>query len=315
MNVYGEPLDINASAFDRRRRTGIGGSDAAAILGVSPWASALSVYNEKRGLGSDFRTTERMVWGQRLEDAVRQGYAEDTGRKVQRVGFRRSREYPWLIGHPDGDAGDRLLEIKVTGQTWDEVPAHYFTQVQHYMLLMGRPLCDLAALVNGRELRIETIEADADFQAAMLDDLASFWEHVRSGIPPLPDGSESARKALRTVYPDVLDDVKEATPQIDGLLAGYVTAKAIMRAAETDAEQAAQLLQAYLGGVGKLVGESYDATWSEARGSVSWKGVAQAYRTTLAHLQSSANFDAIEEAHRGEPSRRFAVKARKEGTA
>lgn len=314
MNIYGEPLDSTASPFDQRRRSGIGGSDAAAILGVSPWASALSVWSDKRGLSASTEPSERMLWGTRLEDAVRAGYAEDTGRKVQRVGFRRHKDIPWLIGHPDGDAGDRLLEIKVTGQTWDEVPAHYYAQVQHYMMLVGKPLCDLAALVNGRELRIDTIEADPEFQGAMVEELASFWEQVRSGIPPLPDGSESARQALRKVYPDTLEDVKEATPQIEALMADYAAAKAIARAAEMDAEDAAQTIQAYLGGVGKLVGAEYDATWSEAQGSISWKGVAQDYRAVLESIRYNG-IDGIEEAHRGEPSRRFAVKARKEGTA
>lgn len=64
------------------RRTGIGGSDAGAILGLNPWSSPLKVYTSKLGLAPPTPDNERMAWGRRLEAPVRDWYAEHTGRRV-----------------------------------------------------------------------------------------------------------------------------------------------------------------------------------------------------------------------------------------
>jgi len=325
MNIYGEPA--TGDAFTKRRRSGIGGSDAAAILGVSPWASALGVWQEKRGLSDGFDPSERMIWGTRLEDAVRKGYAEDTGYHVQRTGFRRHKEYDFLIGHPDGMTDDRILEIKVTammGDGWGEpgsadIPSHYACQVQHYMMLMDVPLCDLAALVGGRQMNIYTIPADKPFQQALLDEEALFWELVKSGTPPAPDGSADAGKALRRLYPKATEDSIEATPEMDAIAARYLLTKGMAATAKRETDQLAQELQAYIGEHSRLIGDGYTATWPEVQGRIDWKAVAAAYRSIIEHSEDAGtearhvtDYEGIEAQQRGEPSRRFSVK---EGTA
>jgi putative phage-type endonuclease len=62
-----------------QRRHGIGGSDAAAALGLSPWKTPLSLYLEKTGDARPFRDNESMLWGRVLEPAIRAEYTRRTG--------------------------------------------------------------------------------------------------------------------------------------------------------------------------------------------------------------------------------------------
>ncbi len=66
------------------RATGIGGSDAAAVCGLNPYKSPVDVYLEKVGAAAPVDETERMFWGNKLEDVVADVYSDRTGRKVRR---------------------------------------------------------------------------------------------------------------------------------------------------------------------------------------------------------------------------------------
>lgn len=63
----------------------IGGSEAAVILGLSPWATPLSLYLRKKGLlpEPDLDSKDYIKWGKRLEEPVAQAYSEETMRPVQ----------------------------------------------------------------------------------------------------------------------------------------------------------------------------------------------------------------------------------------
>ena len=69
------------------RRKGIGGSDAAAIMGANPYASPLSVYLDKLGLAQEKEITEAMRQGTDLEDYVAKRFSEATGKKVRNRGI------------------------------------------------------------------------------------------------------------------------------------------------------------------------------------------------------------------------------------
>ena len=99
------------------RRKGIGGSDAAAIVGLSKWATPFTIYMDKLGLLPEKEETEAMRQGRDLEEYVACRFAEQTGKQVQRCNYMiRNCEYPWAIADIDGrvvreNAG---LECKTT---------------------------------------------------------------------------------------------------------------------------------------------------------------------------------------------------------
>lgn len=84
------------------RRKGIGGSDVAAVLGLSPYKTPLDVWNDKLGLSEDHEQSEAAYWGTTLEDTVAKEFQKRTGYKIQRVDHQFSDpENQWMICNID----------------------------------------------------------------------------------------------------------------------------------------------------------------------------------------------------------------------
>lgn len=92
--------ELNRAEWLAQRRTGIGGSDVAAVLGLSKYKSPLDVYNDKIGETPDGETSQAAYWGTKLEDVVAQEFQARTGLKVQRVNKQLSRE-EWMHANID----------------------------------------------------------------------------------------------------------------------------------------------------------------------------------------------------------------------
>ena len=92
--------ELNRDAWLAQRRTGIGGSDVAAILGLSKYKSPLDVYADKTGQTPDGEQSQAAYWGTKLEDVVAKEFQERTGLKVQRVNKQLSRE-EWMHANID----------------------------------------------------------------------------------------------------------------------------------------------------------------------------------------------------------------------
>jgi putative phage-type endonuclease len=328
--IYGAPP--SGDAFTDRRRTGVGGSDAGAILGVSPWLSRLGCWEEKRGIrGSEIIPSERMIWGNRLQSAILAGYGEDHGVRTSAGRFRRSEAFPFVIGHPDGFAearrepyrAPRIVEVKAVAmmdEQWgepgsDAIPPQYYAQVQHYMVLAGYAVADLTALIGGRELRTFEIPRNPAFIDAMLDEEEGFWRLVEHAIPPEPDGSEDAGKALRALYPRAIPEEIPASGPIAEVVALLLDAKERAKLADAEAERHAQTIQAFMGARERLLVEGAKVTWTNRAGSTSWKSVAEAaeaeirlYAAKLPEEDREALLSALAglpERFRGKPSRVF----------
>ena len=84
----------------KTRQTGIGGSDVAAILGLSRYKSALDVYNDKVGEVSDSEQSQAAYWGTQLEDIVAKEFQKRTGMKVQKINSQLSRD-GWMHANID----------------------------------------------------------------------------------------------------------------------------------------------------------------------------------------------------------------------
>lgn len=185
------------------RRTGIGGSDAAPACGQSKWKSRYRLWLEKRGMVPDGPETEPMLWGNRLEPIVRQEYANRTGRELVTPGvILRHPKYPCLLANIDGQAihENRGYEGKTsrTGEGWgdpgtNEIPDEYTLQVQHYMLVTGLPVFDVAVLIGGSDFRIYEVEADKELQELIIDKELDFWSLVESGSEPEAESPEDTR--------------------------------------------------------------------------------------------------------------------------
>jgi putative phage-type endonuclease len=162
-------------------------------MGLSKWATPLSVYLEKIGEGQPVEETPAMHWGTALEPVILSAYQDQTGLQIAAPGLLRHDKHPFVIGTPDGIAVDRIVEAKTarSAEGWgepgsDEIPEPYILQVQHYMMLTGKALADVAVLIGGSDFRVYTVPADPELQGMMLDAEASFWSRVQDRIPPEP---------------------------------------------------------------------------------------------------------------------------------
>lgn len=198
------------------RARGIGGSDIAAILGISPFESPFSLWHRKRGTLPPPQETDPMRWGRRLEDDVVEEYRDrHPAWEVTCTGTWRNRHRPWqlatpdrAVSHPDGARG--VLEVKTSrdGADWgraggDHIPAHYRAQVLWYMDTLGVDWCDVAVLISGSDYREYRIGYDS-VEAAFLREHGQWFIDSLYGDqrPPL-DGAEATYQALRTLQPDI----------------------------------------------------------------------------------------------------------------
>ena len=192
------------------RKSGLGGSDAAAILGVDPYRSALQVYAEKTDLIEPQEDNDILWWGRKLQPIVAQAYRRETGRKLQYYGnhFFVSQDRPHFFASLDAmivePAG--ILEIKtsevVTQQELEqEIPINWQVQIQHCLGVIGLEMGSFTVPLPHRRLFWVDVPADKDFIELLFDKEAAFWQQVQEHRPPDPDASESARAVLQKMYP------------------------------------------------------------------------------------------------------------------
>jgi len=177
------------------RRKGIGGSDVAAIMGLSPWKTAYQVYREKRKEVEDWGGNSLTDWGKRMEPAIRQWYSDETGRDVRlpdKIMYHP--QHPFMLASLDGFTDDgRVVEIKTarSGKDWGEpgtnqIPDYYAVQVHHYMTITGFQVADIPVSIAGSSPSLYIVEADKEISEMIIEACAKFWERVQSGNPPDP---------------------------------------------------------------------------------------------------------------------------------
>lgn len=193
------------------RKGSIGGSDAAAIVGLNDYSSAYAVWAEKSGLLPEKEDNESMRQGRDLEEYVAQRFAEKTGKKVRRCNAIIYNDlYPFAHANIDRDivGEDAGLECKTTSVlnmsrfAGGEYPANYYVQCQHYLAVTGKKKWYLAVLVLGREFMVFEIERDDDEIKALMDAERKLWDCVVSGEHPTVDGSKATSDAIKAVYSD-----------------------------------------------------------------------------------------------------------------
>lgn len=214
---------INTQNLDRDqwlqvRKGGIGSSDAAAAVGLNPYRSQLELWMEKSGRapvappgdgGADDQSP--MYWGSLLEPIVAAHYTRRTGNRVRRINaVLQHPEHPWMLANIDrevlGAPDVQLLECKTAGiqGAWlwrDGVPEYVQLQVQHQLAVTGKHAADVAVLLGGQELQIYRLERDEELIAQLIALEREFWGYVERDQEPPADGSDSADRALRALYP------------------------------------------------------------------------------------------------------------------
>lgn len=246
--------DISRDEWIKLRRQGIGGSDAAAILGLSQYSSAYQIYCDKTGLLTEEEDNEAMRQGRDLEQYVADRFEEAAGKKARRCNFILINEqYPFMLGNIDRmitgeDAG---LECKTTSALNKsdfengDVPASYYVQCMHYMALTGKQKWYLAVLVLNRGFYWFEIPRNEEEIRALISAEKDFWEnHVLARREPAPDGSEMAAEVLKKLYGRGNDDEVIPLTGYEDKLRRFDEIDTLSKTIEKEQEQIRQEIQA-----------------------------------------------------------------------
>lgn len=195
------------------RRTGVGASDVAGIVGLSNWASPMSVWADKVGLSTDDRDSEEMEFGRRAEVMLGPWFTDRTGLHV--VGEQtwcHNPTRPWMLCTVDGFVADDpgapwdallgVLEFKTSGPgEWDEIPEAYQVQVQWQLGVTDYERAWVGAL-HGRRFRVYELDRDAEVLARLIEIVGEFWfNYVLPGVPPPVDDHEATAAVLNRLWP------------------------------------------------------------------------------------------------------------------
>lgn len=260
----------------KERKKGIGGSDAAAIMGANPYSSPLTVYLDKLNLLPEKEISEAMRQGTDLEEYVAKRFVEASGKKVRNCNkILVSNEYPWMLANIDRtivgeDAG---LECKTTSifNKHDfesgEVPVTYQWQCQHYMAVTGCQRWYLAVLVLSKGFYIYQVDRNDQLIKLLIDEERAFWEeHVLKNIPPLPIGIEADDDALEILYPQSSEDTADLT-SVSATLDWIEIQKKNIETLEKSIEAAKQEIKQALGECERGINDKFRVSWKTVNSS------------------------------------------------
>ena len=184
-------LKQNTAAWSEERKKYIGSSDTPIILGLSPFKTALELYEEKIGKREPAPQNYATAKGHAMENVVRQKCEFRFGRKFEPRVFTEG----FLIASLDGYSPDLLLEIKNPGREAHdaakagEIPRHYYAQVQHQMYCAGVFKAAYASYFED-DLVVVEVDYDREFMVDALKHLEFFKACVDNRTPPEPTAED-----------------------------------------------------------------------------------------------------------------------------
>lgn len=263
------PADADRAAWLTARRSGLGSSDVAAVLGISRYGNALSVWHDKTGgLPLESDDSEPALWGRAFEETVAREWARRNRSVVRRVGLVANVDRPWqmctldrrVLKCPLADADERCaVEIKCR----DKVKASQFragvaddvlVQTLWQADVCGYDHIHAAVLIGGNDYRQYVIRVKD--HAQLIDDLrtagARAWEQIQTRRPPVlahdadPDVLLDLYGRLHPDRAGVVDITRDVDTQ--EAVAEYLDAHEVYAAAEKRKKAAKAKILAGLAG-------------------------------------------------------------------
>lgn len=300
----------DAVAHDRSKF--IGGSDTAAILGVSPWKSPFALYQEKTGeYQEEITPAKQKIFnrGKRWEPIVIEMLVdelEDRGHDVKII-TRNQRyidpDYGFLAAEIDLelmlDGHHVNAEMKTvhpfSAKDWgeqdtDEIPIYYTSQVAHGQMVTRRNRTVVAALIGADDLRVHFVDRDEELIDIIRGKEIEFWERIQRREAPEPTDLED----IKRLYQIDSGAVLEADEELLELIAQASSKKSELKAAETSYEVLSTMIKARMGEAAVLLHNGQKlATWknNKASAKTDWK---EAFYESIRHtVISPADVDLI----------------------
>lgn len=175
----------------QNRSKGIGASEAGTVLGLNPWETPYQLWRRKKGIDPPKVENFAMVAGHLLEDAVAQFFKRESHCHIIKASTDdytiTNTDTPYLRVSPDrtfwrtgathNEASKSILECKTTQMQIDadDLPKHWFCQLQMNLGVGEYKDGALAWLTAGREFGYRDIDFDPEFFGWMRDEITKFW--------------------------------------------------------------------------------------------------------------------------------------------
>lgn len=200
------------------RAGGIGGSEIAAVLGLSPYESRFSLWHRKAGIVGPQPDSDEKRRGHYLEPAVAAWFADQHPEyAVRTAGTYQHADRPWQRANPDrlltvprGRRHRALLECKTDAEAWkwgtpgtDQVPIYYRTQVIWYLDVLGLDLAHVAVLLGQLEFAEYVVEYNAAEAALLREAAREFLDSIAAGAAPDIDEHAETYRVIRELHPDI----------------------------------------------------------------------------------------------------------------
>jgi putative phage-type endonuclease len=254
-----------AGPAQQDRSSFLGGSDAAAVMGLSPWATPVELWQQKtmraKKEAPDAAAVKRWARGHKMEPFIREMAIDklrDMGLAVELITCNErytDQEHPWMSCEID-------FELRLTGECYingelarfdgehinadaksvhgfarkkwgeedtEDVPIEYAAQFMFGLMVTGRNRCLVAALRSFDDVDIYWTLRDDETIAGMRPKLVEFWvDHVQADVPPDPMKFSD----IKALFP--LDDGQavDASQDIADKVARLRTVKADIKALE-----------------------------------------------------------------------------------
>lgn len=269
------------------RRKYIGGSDIAAIMGMSRYSTPLKLWLEKTGQiePDDLSNVESVQLGTELEEFVARKFARETGKKVRKQKkMYMHKDYPYMAAHIDRlvTGSDEILECKTCGaykeDEWADItveeeingkketvikykiPQEYVLQVVWYLGITGKAVGNIAVLIGGQKFKKRKIKFDKELFDLMVDMAKDFWYSVQNNIPPAVSFGDNS--LLSKMFPSHNQDYIEKQ-DIENKVSKLQQVKEDISALTEEKETLEAEIKKAVGENLGIITERYKVTWKE----------------------------------------------------
>ena len=139
----------------------------------------------------------------------------------------------------------------------------------HQLAVTGKQAADVAVLLGGQELQIHRIERDEAMIAQLIALEQQFWGCVQNRIPPAVDGTDSADRALRALFPRETEECKDFSQDrsLSVLFEDYLDTRGQAERMKVKEDELKQQLQMAMGSAAKAQFETGFITWRKSKDS------------------------------------------------
>ena len=211
---------MNQQQWHEWRAQGIGASDAPVIMGVSPFKTINQLWEEKV-FGKKQADNAAMARGRALEPVALDFFMAETGYLMETQVMRKHPTHDWMRATLDGinDEEEVLLEIKSCKECHDEVPEHYYPQLQHQMEVTGYEKMFYLSF-DGKNGKILEVEKDEAYVKELIKKEEEFWKRVKEGAVDMSSDEHWKDIALR--YAQIVQELKELKDEEEFLKSQFI---------------------------------------------------------------------------------------------